>query len=147
MTDEDNLNAVKALLICGGGSRVTPREREWLIGYQAAAGTAEWVLEVAATYDGADSLTDIMNLPAMRAVRRGIIHETLRMCMADGPLDSHEVDCLRRGADVMGVPPDVLAELTMNVIQDHALRRRRYELIVAPVLPANAAVRRPHAGR
>jgi hypothetical protein len=134
--DEDNLNHARAVIACAGGvARVEPREREWLLGYHAAAGTAEWVLESIATYDGVDSIAEIMDLPSMTATRRGVLHDAFRMCSADGPLRPEEIGRLRHGADVMGIPEDVFTELRAIVVEEGALRRRRYELVVAPVLP------------
>jgi hypothetical protein len=58
------------------------------------------------------------------------------MCSADGPLRTEEVSRLRQGSEAMGIPAEVFSELQAIVVQEGALRRRRYELVVAPVLPA-----------
>jgi hypothetical protein len=137
LMDEDNLNHAKAVIACAGGvQHVESREREWLLGYHSAAGTAEWVLETVATYDGVDAIAEIMDLPSMTATRRGVLHDALRMCSADGPLRTEEVGRLRQGSEAMGIPAEVFSELQAIVVQEGALRRRRYELVVAPVLPA-----------
>jgi signal transduction histidine kinase len=137
LMDEDNLNHAKAVIACAGGvQHVESREREWLLGYHSAAGTAEWVLESIATYDAVDSIAEIMDLPSMTATRRGVLHDALRMCSADGPLRSEEISRLRLGSDAMGISEDVFTELKAVVAQEDALRHRRYELVVAPVLPA-----------
>jgi signal transduction histidine kinase len=136
LMDEDNLNQAKAVIACAGGSdKVTSREREWLLGYHAAAGTAPWVLEAIATYDGAEPIEEIMALPSMTATRRGVLHDAIRMSTADGDLDSEEVDHLRRGAEAMEIPRDVFVELRAIVAAEGALRQRRHQLVVAPVLP------------
>jgi hypothetical protein len=136
LTDEDNLNHAKAVIICaGGGERITPRERDWLLGYHAAAGTADWVLELVATYDGNEPIGPIMDLPSMTETRRGVLHDALRMCAADGDLRPDEVGRLLAGSDEMGVDREVFAELRAIVAQEGDLRRRRYELVVAPALP------------
>lgn len=136
LTDEDNLNHAKAVIICaGGGERITARERDWLLGYHAAAGTADWVLELVATYDGNEPIGPIMDLPSMTETRRGVLHDALRMCAADGDLRPDEVGRLLAGSDEMGVDRVVFAELRAIVAQESDLRRRRYELVVAPALP------------
>ena len=89
------------------------------------------------TYDDADTLEGLMQLPAMSMICRGTVYETLRACSSDGPLTPEELDRVQRGADAMGVPYETFAELRDIVIAEHALRNRRYQLIVAPVLAGN----------
>ncbi len=136
ITVEDNLSHAKAvLLLAGGSSQTTAREREWLVGYQTAADTPEWVIDAFRTYDDSDSLEDILRTPGMAATTRGQVYDAIRMCASDGPLTPAELDQLGRGARSLGVPPEVVAELHEIVAAEHALRGRRYALIVAPVLP------------
>jgi signal transduction histidine kinase len=135
ITDEDNLLAGKATLLCAGGNaQVTEREREWLVGYFTAAGTADWVLEAIRTYDDADTLAELMQLPGMPSIARSQLYEALRMCASDGPLTSDEVERVHCAADAMGIARSLVDELHEIVVAEHALRGRRYELLVAPVL-------------
>ncbi len=119
-----------------GVGRISQHERDWMSGYHTAAGDAEWVLEAIKAYDGHDQIEDIMKLPGMTNTGRGLLYDTLRMCSSDGPLTPAELECVLRAADAMGLSRDVVAHLHQVVIEEHALRKRRYELIVAPVLPA-----------
>jgi signal transduction histidine kinase len=136
LTDEDNLNHAKAVIIsAGGGEQITPEERAWLLGYHSAAGTADWVLELISTYDGDEPIGPIIDLPSMTETRRGVLHDALRMCAADGDLRPDEVSRLQKGADEMAVPRRVFHELLEIVGHEGALRRRRYEIVVAPALP------------
>jgi hypothetical protein len=64
-----------------------------------------------------------------------VLHDAIRMSTADGDLDSEEVDHLRRGAEAMEIPRDVFVELRAIVAAEGALRQRRHQLVVAPVLP------------
>jgi signal transduction histidine kinase len=142
LMDEDNFNHVKGVLACaGGGGQITQRERDWIVGYHTAAGTADWVLEAVRTYDAADLIEDIMDLPSMTATRRGVLYDAVRMCSSDGALTPAEIERVLRAADTMGLSRDVVADLRQVVLEEHALRRRRYELIVAPVLPLAASTR------
>ena len=139
LTDEDNLTWVKAMFACAGGvGRITQHERDWVIGYHTAAGDADWVIEAIRTYDGVDQIEDIMKLPSMTNTGRGLLYDTLRMCSSDGVLTSEELDCVHRAADGMGLSRNVVADLHRVVDQEHDLRRQRYELITAPVLPARS---------
>jgi signal transduction histidine kinase len=137
ITDEDNLVHGKTMLLCAGGNRqITPREREWLIGYLTAAGFSDPVLDQLEAYDDADSLADLMALPGMPAVALGLLYDGIRIATADGPLTVAELDHLHRAAAGIGVPADVLAELIEIVAADNDRRHRRYELIVRPVIGA-----------
>ncbi|HWI05823.1 MAG TPA: ATP-binding protein, partial [Acidimicrobiales bacterium] len=140
ITDEDNLLDVKAVLLCAGGtSLLTPREREWFIGYHTAAGTSDRVIEFIKMYDDSDTIEGLMQLPGVPATCRGFLYEALRACASDGPLTGEELDRLQRGADAMGIPHETFAELHQIVAAEQALRDRRYELITAPVLAGNLA--------
>jgi signal transduction histidine kinase len=142
LTDADNMVDVKAVLLCAGGNgRLTPREREWFIGYHTAAGSSDRVIELIETYDDSDTIEALMRLPGSTAACRGFLYESLRVCASDGPLTSEELDRVQRGAGEMGIPQAIVAELHQIVIAEQALRDRRYELITAPVLAGNQPVR------
>lgn len=135
LTDEDNLMYVLGVFACAGGvSRITQHERDWIIGYATAAGEADWVCETIRTYDGADTIEDIMRLPGMTKAGRGLLYDAMRMCSSDGPLTPRELDALFRAADAMCVPRQEVVDLQQIVLGEHALRQRRYDLITAPVL-------------
>jgi signal transduction histidine kinase len=138
ITEEDNLLAVKAVLLLAGGNRqLTVRQREWLTGYHTAAGSSERVIELINSYDDTDTIEELMQLPGMSLICRGTLYEALRACSADGPLTPDGLDRMQKGADSMGIPRETFAEVHQIVVAEQALRARRYELIVAPVLPNN----------
>jgi signal transduction histidine kinase len=142
ITEEDNLLAAKAVLLCtGGNGQLTVRQREWLIGYYTAAGSSERVIELINTYDDTDTIEELMQLPGMSMICRGSLYEALRACSSDGPLTPDELDRMHKGADSMGIPRETFAELHQIVVAEQALRDRRYELVVAPVLPGNVLSR------
>ena len=136
ITHEDNLTAAKLILLCAGGNgRLTAREREWLAGYLTAAGDAEWVIEEAKAYDDTDTIEDLLRVPGVPSIARAMLYDALRVCASDGPLTPEELGRVERAADALGIARDVVAELHAIVVAEHALRDRRYELVVAPVLP------------
>lgn len=142
LTDADNLVDVKAVLLCAGGSgQLTPREREWFIGYHTAAWSSDRVIELINTYDDSDTIEALMQLPGSAVACRGFLYEALRVCASDGPLTSEELDRVQRGAVAMSISQETFAELHEIVIAEQALRDRRYELITAPVLAGNQPVR------
>jgi hypothetical protein len=136
ISDEDNLIAGKVMLLAAGGNaRITEREREWLIGYLTAARDADWVIEAVATYDDSDTLEDLVRLPGIPETVRGMLYDAIRMCSSDGPLTPDELGHLGRSAVALGVTREDLDELRAIVEADAKLRRRRFNTIVAPVLP------------
>lgn len=136
ITEEDNILAAKATLLCAGGNgQLMPREREWLIGYHTAAGSSDRVIEFIKAYDDTDTIESLMRLPGMSTICRANIYEALRVCASDGPLTPAELDRVRQGAHAMGIPHETLAALHQIVTEEGRLRDRRYELIAAPVLP------------
>ena len=136
ITAEDNLISAKGGLLCAGGNaRVTERERQWLLGYHAAAHTPDWVIEAIASFDDRETLADLMLVPGFASIARGELYTALRMCVVDGPLTADEVDRVRQAADTLGIDRAIVDELRDVVTAEQQLRERRYELIVAPVLP------------
>ena len=136
LTDEDNFTYVKAVFACAGGvGQITQDERDWIIGYHTAAGDSEWVLDAIRSYDAADPIEEVMSSPGMTNTGRAVLYDALRMCSSDGPLTPSEIDALQRAADAMGLPRQVVLDLKQIVVDERALRQRRYELITAPVLP------------
>jgi hypothetical protein len=92
---------------------------------------------VVLAYDDTDRLEDIMSLPSMRMIGRAMLYDGLRTVASDGPLTADELDRMRSAADSLGIAHHVLDELHAIVRAEHGLRKRRYELITAPVLPGH----------
>ena len=135
-TEEDNLNAGKAILLAAGGNRrITRRQREWVIGYLTAAGDSAAVIDAVRNYDDTDRIEDIMRLPKMAFTRRGILYDALRVCYVAGAPDPAQVDRVFQSADAIGISRDEVLELQKVVAEERALQRRRYELVTVPVLP------------
>lgn len=135
-TEEDNLNAGKAMLLAvGGNGHITPQQRNWLIGYLTAAGDSPEVIEAVKLYDDSDRIEDIMRLPKMAFTRRGILYDALRICYVAGIPDPDQLERVFGAADAIGISRDEVAELQKIVAEERALQRRKYELVVVPVLP------------
>lgn len=135
ITDDDNFLHGRVTLLCiGGNSTITAREREWQRGYLTAAGFSEHTLDAVEYYDDSDSLEALIQEPGMATVARGLLYDAIRIGSADGPLTPDELEHVHRAADLMAIPRDLVDELARIVREEQALRTRRYELIVAPVL-------------
>lgn len=135
ITSDDNLVHGKAMLLClGGNRRLTAREWEWYRGYLTAAGFSDDVLDLLQGYDDAETLEELMRVPGLATAARGFLYDAVRIGASDGPLNPDELDHLHRAAGVMGISRDLVTELCEVVAAEQSLRRRRYELIVAPAL-------------
>ncbi|HZP14793.1 MAG TPA: ATP-binding protein [Nocardioides sp.] len=147
VTEMDNLNQAKASMLCAGGNgALTEREREWHLGYRAACGDSDRVLEAVRSYDDSDRIEDIVGLPSMRVAVRAAVHDALRICASDGPLTADEVERVHEGARRMGVPPDVVEGVRRIVLDEIALRSRRYDLISRPMFLTEQPDAEPTAG-
>lgn len=137
VTDEDNLRMAKAALLCAGGNgALTERERDWHLGYRAACGDSDRVLDAVRGYDDSDRIEDIVGLPSMRVTVRAVVHDALRIRASDGPLTPEEIERVHVGARRMRVSADVVEDVRRIVLDEIALRRRRYELISRPMFLA-----------
>lgn len=146
IAEVDTLDFAKATLLCAGGNAaLTEQERDWHLGYRAAAGDSEVVLEAVRTYDDSDRIEDIAALPAMRVTVRAMIFDALRMCGSDGPLTEEELARILDAAGRIGVSRDVVAQLRAVIADANALRRRRYELVSGPMF-AGARAGSPGTG-
>jgi signal transduction histidine kinase len=140
VTFDDNLNHAKASMLCAGGNALlTERQRNWHLGYRAACGDAEHVLEAVRGYDDSDRIEDIVGLPSMRVTLRSVTHVAIRMLSADGPLTAQEEERVHEGARRMGVTREIVDRVKQIVVDEAALRRRRYELISGPMFLRNAS--------
>jgi signal transduction histidine kinase len=134
---EEDFDHAKALLLCAGGNRrISESTRNWILGYLTAAGHPESVIAAARVYDDRDAIGDIMNRPRMAMIRAGVVYDALRACAADGTAPTPDaLDPVLRAADAIGIPRELVADLQEIVMAEHALRRRRHALVVAPTLP------------
>ena len=72
----------------------------------------------------------------MAMIRAGVVYDALRACAADGTAPTPEaLDPVLRAADAIGITRELVADLQEIVMAEHALRRRRHALVVAPTLP------------
>jgi hypothetical protein len=133
---EDFLYAKAALLFLGGNLTISTERRDWVIGYLTAAGYSEEVLEATANYDDRDRLEDLMKLPRVYLIRLVVLYDALKACAMDSvTFNSDAFDPVLRGADAIGIPREVVADLHEIVLEEARLRQRRHNIVVAPTLP------------
>lgn len=140
LTETDNLAYAKTLMVCAGADgTIAPAERDWVVGYLATAGSPDAVVEAMQTYQGGDSLDDLLGAtPDMPVYRHCLLYDALRACASDGELSPEERSKILAAADRMGVPRAVVEDLEDIVAQEQQLRRRRHQVIVADAYEAAA---------
>lgn len=134
---EDLFHAKVMLLMTGGNRNISQQRRDWILGYLTAAGYSENVLAAAAAYDDSDSLQELLSDPRIALAQLVQLHDALRACAFDndGPISADAFDPVLRAADEIGIPREVVADLHAIVLDEHRLRQRRHELIVATAMP------------
>lgn len=134
-SEADNMAYAKAITVCAAGDgEISQHERDWIIGYLTSAGSPEEVIEAMRTYEGGDSIEDLVNSsPGMKFTGRGLIYDALRACASDGELSSDERARVVSAASRLGIETDVVDAIEAIVNEETALRKRRHKLMVADV--------------
>ncbi len=136
ITEEENLAYAKSLFICvNGDGEISAPERQWILGYLAACGHSDHVLELMETYEGQDDLEQLLNTSALvRASGGPLLYDAMRACASDGPLDRDERAQLTRMAEHFGLGEQIIDELEAVIQKEQELRKRRHDLLVPDVL-------------
>jgi uncharacterized membrane protein YebE (DUF533 family) len=103
----------KALFICANGDgKITPPEREWILGYFAAAGYPDSIIEMLSTYDGSGNIDELVksSVPTQQSIRT-LVYDAIRACSADGEFNAGERAMVVRMAAQVGLGADDVAKL------------------------------------
>jgi uncharacterized membrane protein YebE (DUF533 family) len=141
VTSEENMLYAKALMVCAAGDdEISQQERAWIVAYLTTCGISEEIPEAMKTYDGSDTLEDLLAAtPNMPVYRRSMLYDALRACASDGELSAGERERVMAAADRMDLPRELVDELEQIIHEEEALRKRRHKLIVADSLAAAPA--------
>jgi hypothetical protein len=128
----------KAVMICAqADGRLSPAERDWILGgYAARAVPAEFIDQLRG-YDGKDDLAKVLDGTRVgRAFARPIIYFAIQACGSDGEVHELELDAVIKMGALLDVPEDVVKQLKALYDEEQALRRRRIKLALPDGLPA-----------
>ena len=130
IADEDALAYGKALLNCANGDgKITPQERDWIMGYLTAAGHPDAVLEQLRVYQGTERIEDLVGRsPALGASRRHLVADAIRACSSDGEFHAAERAAVLQMAERMGVDPAVVEQLEAAQHDEQQARQRRFRI-------------------
>lgn len=122
----------KALLVCANGDgRLTPPERDWVLGFASVIGASESLMRELAEYPATDDIKELIaHDDSVNAHgRRALIYDALQACDADDELNEAERAAVHRMAKIMGVEPGVVSALESVQRDTRALRQRRTALL------------------
>jgi uncharacterized membrane protein YebE (DUF533 family) len=129
LTDDDNLEYGKALFCAANGDgRITDAERDWILGYLRAAGHSADNLEALRAYDGEQDFESLFTRGAQQLAARVCVCDAIRACGADGELAAEEVETVRRMAERLDIPGEVVDEFVEIYRQEQELKERRVAL-------------------
>lgn len=130
-TTDDFEGYSKAILICANGDgKLAPEERDWVIGYFAAFGAPDSVLEELKTYKADEDIEKFITMaPATNASRRFLVYDAIQTCSADGQYSDPERAMVIRMAAKLGVSEEVVRQIEEVCIEEARLREKRLKLI------------------
>ena len=137
LNDDENLAYGMSLLhAANGDGEITDAERDWILGYLAAAGCSQGTLDALRAYDDSADFEDLFTAGFRQISQRVTICDAIRACGADGDLSEGELATVHAMARRIGVSADVVDEFVDIYEQEQALKARR----IALAFPAGFAV-------
>jgi tellurite resistance protein len=130
-TDEDCCIYMKSVLCCAKADGVlSPEEKNWVIGFCASWGVADWVIEELKTYEADEDLKEVIaRSPQVSMAQRDLLLTAIRACAADGEFHEQEKAKIREMASIIGVPEETVEQLEQLQEEESALRQKRINLL------------------
>lgn len=128
----------KALLMCAAGDgQLTPDERTWVVGYFAAFDSPSEVTDALKSFDGKGDIdmTIAMGDTIANKGRRWLVWDALNACSADGELHADELARVREMAAMVGIEPDVVAQIEQLHQEESAHKKKQYKLLWPEGIP------------
>jgi hypothetical protein len=133
--EEDHDRYARALMISvNGDGRITPEERDWILGYLRSAGDSDSILEAISAYDGSEAIEDVVRPEDRTLWGRVLVYDALRACWSDGDLADGERDVILQMADRLEIPRAAVAEIEDLIREEHEQRARRRDLLFPPAM-------------
>ena len=130
-TDEDCCIYMKSVLCCAkGDGTLSSEEKNWAIGFCAAWGVADWVIEELKAYEADENLEDVIaRSPQVSIAQRDLLLTTIRACAADGKIHEQEKEKILKMASIIGVKEEIVEQLEQLHQEELALRQKRVKLL------------------
>ncbi|WP_019509207.1 TerB family tellurite resistance protein [Pleurocapsa sp. PCC 7319] len=117
----------KSLLICvNGDDQLTSQEREWVVGYAAAYGASDSLIEELKSYAASEDIDQIVSQNKVSdSSRRYLIYDAIQACGADGEYSEPEQATVIKMAAKLGIPERVVNEIESIYLEEAKLREKR----------------------
>ncbi len=128
----------RALLVCAkGDGELEDNEREWVLGFCAAFGGDDELLDTLRTYPAHERIKEVIagNPGVQKAGRRSLLFNAIEACAADGNYADGERARVRRMAHAMNVPLDEVEQLEALYEEQRALRQKKAQLLFPDGVP------------
>ena len=128
---------MKAVLACANGDgQLTARERDWVVGYCAALGGPDTLVEELRAYPADEDVRELVERrPPVVQSRRALVYDAVRACAADGEYSEGERAVVRRLAAQIGVPEDIVQALEDIYQDEQTIRQKRLDLVFSEGKP------------
>ena len=121
----------KSLLICANGDgQLTAAERDWVIGYAAAYGASDLLIEELKSYAASEDFDQVVSQSKISdASRHYIIYDAIKACGADGEYSEPEQVTVIKMAAKLGISERVVNEIESIYLEEAKLFEKRLALI------------------
>ncbi|MBD2777743.1 TerB family tellurite resistance protein [Iningainema tapete] len=136
-TNEDSLIYMQSVLCCAKADGVlSPKERDWAIGFCASWGVADWVIEELKTYSADEPLEEVLaRSPQVSIAQRDILLHAIWVSAADGEYHEKEKAKIRHMASILGVKEEVVEQLEQQYKEESAIQQKRFKLLYSEKSP------------
>ena len=126
----DYLNYGKALLLCCKGDGVIAEgERAFVVGYFAAFGCPDDVLDTLSVYSGEGDLKSIVgSSPQLQMTSKAAIYDSIRACDADGKLADGEINVIKEIAAMVNVSTSEVDDIIAIYRAEQAVKETRLQI-------------------
>ncbi len=128
----------RALLVCAkGDGELEDHEREWVLGFCAAFGGNEALLDTLRNYPANEGIKEVIaGHPSVQKVgRHSLVFNAIEACAADGEYAEGERARVRRMAHAMNVPVEEVEQLEALYEDQRALRQKKAQLLYPDGVP------------
>lgn len=127
----------KALIICAkGDGTLAEAERDWVLGYIAAVGGSEDLIELLKNYEGNDNIQEFLLLsPAMGKIRKCLIYDAISACDADGDFNDAERAKIISMAETLQLSQEDVEQIENLYFQSKELFTTRLNLLFSDGKP------------
>jgi uncharacterized membrane protein YebE (DUF533 family) len=121
---------LKSLLVCANGDgRLTPEEKDWVIGRAAVAGAPESLLEELRNYSADEDITEVISRDlATNQSRRAVVYFAFKAALADKDLSRDEISQIYQTGQALGISEETLWQIEEQVREEEYLKEKRIRL-------------------